>query len=85
MLKGHSGRAVVETDHTNSEIRLGFVLFGFMLIVVEMKFTAPRMYDTLPKVGRRWLGIQMLRRVQFLLREKDRLFILSLHRFLLFC
>ena len=33
-------------DHTNSGIRLGFILFGFMLIVVVIKFTAPRMEDT---------------------------------------
>jgi len=38
--------AVMENDHTNSEIRSGFMLFGFMLIVVEMKYTAPRMDDT---------------------------------------
>ena len=46
ILKGHSSRAVMETDHTNSGIRSGFMLFGFMLIVVEMKFIAPRMHDT---------------------------------------
>ncbi|GHU52819.1 hypothetical protein FACS189496_3520 [Bacilli bacterium] len=34
------------TDHTNSGIRSGFIFFGFMLIVVEMKFTAPRIDDT---------------------------------------
>ena len=33
-------------DHTNSGIRSGFTLFGFMLIVVVIKFTAPRMEDT---------------------------------------
>lgn len=38
--------AVIATDHTNSGIRSGFMLFGFMLIVVEMKFTAPRIDDT---------------------------------------
>jgi hypothetical protein len=36
MLKGHSSTAVMETDRTNSGIRSGFMLFGFMLIVVEM-------------------------------------------------
>ena len=39
-------RAVIATDHTNRGIRSGFMFFGFMLIVVEMKFTAPRMDDT---------------------------------------
>jgi hypothetical protein len=33
-------------DHTNSGIRSGFILFGFMLIVVVIKFTAPRIDDT---------------------------------------
>jgi hypothetical protein len=33
-------------DHTNRGIRSGFMLFGFMLIVVVMKFTAPRIDDT---------------------------------------
>jgi hypothetical protein len=37
---------MMETDHMNSEIRSGFMLFGFMLIVVEMKFISPRMDDT---------------------------------------
>lgn len=41
-----SSRAVMATDHTNRGIRSGFILFGFMLMVVEMKFTAPRMEDT---------------------------------------
>ena len=41
-----SRRAVIATDHTNRGIRSGFMFFGFMLIVVEMKFTAPRMDDT---------------------------------------
>ena len=35
-------------------------------------------------VMRRWLGLQMLRHVQFLWREEDKLFILFLHRLLLF-
>jgi hypothetical protein len=33
-------------DHTNSGIRSGFMHFGFMLIVVVINFTAPRMDDT---------------------------------------
>jgi hypothetical protein len=33
-------------DHTNSGIRSGFIFFGFMLIVVVIKFTAPRIDDT---------------------------------------
>lgn len=41
-----SSSAVIATDHTNSGIRSGFMFFGFMLIVVEMKFTAPRIDDT---------------------------------------
>jgi hypothetical protein len=39
-------RAVIATAHTNSGIRSGFILLGFMLIVVEIKFTAPRMEET---------------------------------------
>lgn len=39
-------RAVMATDHTNRGIRSGFMFLGFMLIVVEIKFTAPRMDDT---------------------------------------
>lgn len=38
--------AVIPTAHTNSGIRSGFMFVGFMLIVVEMKFTAPRIDDT---------------------------------------
>ena len=45
----NSSRAVVAIDHTNSGIRSGFILFGFMLIVVVIKFTAPRMEDTAAK------------------------------------
>jgi hypothetical protein len=29
-------------DHTNSGIRSGFILFGFMLIVAVIKITAPK-------------------------------------------
>jgi len=39
-------RAVIAIDHTNSGIRSGFMLFGFMLIVVVIKFTAPRIDET---------------------------------------
>jgi hypothetical protein len=41
-----SNRAVMAIDHTNRGIRSGFILFGFMLIVVVIKFTAPRIDDT---------------------------------------
>lgn len=41
-----SSKAVMAIDHTNSGIRSGFILFGFMLIVVVIKFTAPRIDDT---------------------------------------
>lgn len=41
-----SNKAVMAIDHTNSGIRSGFILFGFMLIVVVIKFTAPRIEDT---------------------------------------
>jgi hypothetical protein len=37
---------VIATARTNSGIRSGSVFLGFMLIVVEIKFTAPRMDDT---------------------------------------
>jgi hypothetical protein len=39
-------RAVIAIDHTNSGIRSGFIHFGFMLNVVVIKFTAPRIEDT---------------------------------------
>jgi hypothetical protein len=42
----NNSRAVMAIDHTNSGIRSGFTLLGFMLIVVVMKVTAPRMDDT---------------------------------------
>jgi hypothetical protein len=42
----NNSRAVMAIDHTNNGIRSGFILFGFMLIVVVIKFTAPRMEDT---------------------------------------
>jgi hypothetical protein len=37
-----SSRAVIAIDHTNSGIRSGFILFGFVLIVVVIQFTAPK-------------------------------------------
>jgi len=37
-----NNKAVMAIDHTNNGIRSGFMLFGFILIVVVMKFTAPR-------------------------------------------
>jgi hypothetical protein len=42
----NSSRAVMAIDHTNSGIRSGFLLFGFILIVVAMKFTAPKIDDS---------------------------------------
>jgi hypothetical protein len=41
-----SNRAVIATAHTNSGIRSGVMLVAFILIVVEIKFTAPRIDDT---------------------------------------
>jgi hypothetical protein len=38
--------AVIATAHTNSGIRSGLIFVGFMLIVVEIKFTAPRIEET---------------------------------------
>jgi hypothetical protein len=38
--------AVIATAHTNRGIRSGFIFIGFILIVVEIKFTAPRIDDT---------------------------------------
>jgi hypothetical protein len=38
--------AVIATAHTNRGIRSGFMFMGFLLIVVEIKFTAPRIDDT---------------------------------------
>jgi hypothetical protein len=39
-------RAVIATAHTNSGIRSGLMFAGFMLILVEIKFTAPRIEET---------------------------------------
>jgi hypothetical protein len=41
-----SSRAVIAIDHTNGGIRSSFILIGFMLIGVVIKFTAPRIEDT---------------------------------------
>jgi hypothetical protein len=41
-----SNSAVIATAHTNKGIRSGFIFLGFILIVVEIKFTAPRIDDT---------------------------------------
>jgi hypothetical protein len=42
----NSSSAVIPTAHTNSGIRSGFMLLGLMLIVVEIKFTAPKIDET---------------------------------------
>jgi hypothetical protein len=41
-----SNSAVITTDQTKSGIRSGIIFEGFILIVVEIKFTAPRIDDT---------------------------------------
>jgi hypothetical protein len=41
-----NSKAVIAIDHTNRGIRSGFMLFGFILIVVVMKFTAPKIDET---------------------------------------
>jgi len=41
-----SKSAVIATDQTKSGIRSGIIFEGFILIVVEIKFTAPRIDDT---------------------------------------
>jgi hypothetical protein len=41
-----SSRAVIAVYHINRGIRSGFMLFGFILIVVVMKFTASRIDET---------------------------------------
>ena len=38
----NSRRAVMAADHMNRGIRSCFMFFGFMLIVFEMKFNAPK-------------------------------------------
>jgi hypothetical protein len=42
---GSSSRAVMATGRKNRGIRSRFMLFGFVLIVVEMKFIVPRIDD----------------------------------------
>lgn len=37
---------MIATAHTNKGIRSGLMFAGFMLIVVEIKFTAPRIEET---------------------------------------
>jgi hypothetical protein len=49
-----------------------------------MKFSAPRKDDTAAKCKEKMASLQMLRRVRFLLREEDKLFISFLNRSLLF-
>ena len=38
--------AVIPTDQTNKRIRSALVLIGFILMIVYMKCTAPRIEDT---------------------------------------
>ena len=42
----NSSRAVIGIYHTDNGISSGFILFGFILIVVVIKFTAPKTEDT---------------------------------------
>jgi hypothetical protein len=44
-----SSRAVMAIAHTNSGIRSGFILFDFILIVVVIQYTAPRIEDNAGK------------------------------------
>jgi hypothetical protein len=41
----NSSRAATTIDHMNSGIRSGFILFGFMFIIVVIKYTALRIQD----------------------------------------
>ena len=41
-----NNNAVIPTAQTNKGIRSALILIGFMLIIVEIKFTAPRIEDT---------------------------------------
>jgi hypothetical protein len=41
-----NSRVVIVNDHTNSGIHSGFMLFGFVLIIVVIKIAVPRMGDT---------------------------------------
>jgi hypothetical protein len=38
--------AVIASAHTNKRIFSSFMFLGFMLVVVEIRFSAPRMEDT---------------------------------------
>lgn len=42
----NNNRAVIPTDHTNRGICSDVILIGFILMIVEIKLTAPRMEDT---------------------------------------
>jgi hypothetical protein len=41
-----NSNAVIPTAQTNRGIRSALILIGFILIIVEIKFTAPRIEDT---------------------------------------
>jgi hypothetical protein len=41
-----NNNAVIPTAQTNRGIRSALILKGFILIIVEIKFTAPRIEDT---------------------------------------
>ena len=41
----NNNNAVIPTAHTNQVIRSALILIGFILIIVEIKFTAPRIDD----------------------------------------
>jgi hypothetical protein len=62
----NNNSAVIPTAHTNSGIRSGFILLGFMLIVVEMKFTALYAFLYVKK--------------KLVLEECDESYILSTHK-----
>jgi hypothetical protein len=53
-------------DHTNSGIGSGFRIFGFMLIVTVMKFTAPKIDDSLTEGNEKIAKSIVFRCVQFL-------------------
>ena len=52
-----NNNAVIPTAQTNKGIRSALILIGFILIIVEIKFTAPRIEDT-PKVFCRFRNYQ---------------------------
>ena len=45
----NSNNAVIPTAQTNKGIRSALMLIDFILLIVEIKFTAPRIEDTLTK------------------------------------